>query len=574
MESLSYSKNLSDYIELINRKKLFILAIWFTITVLSVIFALILPKSYRSTATLLIEAPLQGKILELMPAQFADEQLHSIYQKVMTTKNIDMILGKNKLYEELRNKYTKQDLVELFKENLQVELATSSISGGNNSNSSKAEIAFNISFMASEPEMAKDIVAQIAELFIQVNNSSRTNRVTKATDFLKEESDKLNEDLKVIDKKIVRYKEEHNFNLPEQMAANLAAIDRSETELRDTENQIRTTKDRLAFLTVELAKEENAIAPSLEDKSSKTSERSIDKLYAEYLRLSNLYLPSHPSIIQLKREIQALDPTFDSQINNSDIQQQLAKAELNLAKMKKNYAENHPDIVSLKKQITSLQQQIKNFQRPDLKERVSGRNTKNPAILAVELQYKTAQSELDAAFQKQEFLKRKLEQLRSNIQAAPQIEMGYSDLMRERDNVIKKYTQLKEKLADVKVLETLEKEQQGQTLTILEEPVAPIHPEKAIRRKVAIGGFFLGLIAGLGIVLGLDFFDPHVRGYRAVEAITGLTPLVMIPYIESPDEEEKKIRDTRRFKIMLIISGVIILILMGVIASYMFFFKS
>ncbi len=573
METFSYSKNLADYVELINRKKFFILTIWFTITVLAVIFALTLPKSYRSTATLLIEAPLQGKILELMPAQFADEQLHSIYQRVMTTKNIDMILDKNKLYEELRNEYTKQDLVELFKENLQVELATSSISGGSSSTSSKAEIAFNISFIDSDPEITKEIVTQIAELFIQINNSSRTNRVTKATDFLKEESDKLNEDLKEIDNKIVGYKEEYNFSLPEQTAATIAAIDRSETELRDTENQIRTTKDRLAFLTVELAKEENYISPSVSDKNGKTNESSLDKLYAEYTRISNLYLPSHPSVIRLKREIKALDPSFDSYNNNSDIKQQLTNAELNLTRMKKNYGENHPDIVSLKKQIDSLQQQIKKTQRPDIKTSMSSRNVRNPTILSVELQYKTAQSELDALLHKQDFLKEKLEKLRSNIQAAPQIEMGYSDLMRERDNIIKKYTQLKEKLADVKVLETLEKEQQGQTLTILEEPIVPIHPEKAIRRKVAIGGFFLGLIAGLGMVLGLDFFDPNIRGYRAIEAITGLTPLVVIPYIESPDEEQKKIRDARRFKTLFIVVGIIILITISSVAGY-FLFKT
>jgi capsular polysaccharide biosynthesis protein len=139
--------------------------------------------------------------------------------------------------------------------------------------------------------------------------------------------------------------------------------------------------------------------------------------------------------------------------------------------------------------------------------------------------------------------------------------MGYTDLIRERDNAIKKYTQLKEKWLDAKLVQTLEEQQQGQTLTIIEQPAIPSHPEKAIRRKVAIGGFFMGIIAGLGVAFLVEFLEPGIRGYRAISEITGLMPLVVVPYIESPSElEERLVKQSQLRKVIIWISIACILI--------------
>jgi succinoglycan biosynthesis transport protein ExoP len=134
---------------------------------------------------------------------------------------------------------------------------------------------------------------------------------------------------------------------------------------------------------------------------------------------------------------------------------------------------------------------------------------------------------------------------------APQVEMEYVDMIRARDNIMKKYTQLKEKWLDAKLTQTLEEQTQGQTLTLIEQPVVPRNPEKAIRRKVAIGGFFMGLMAGLGVAFLVELLEPGIRGYRAVRQITGLMPLAVVPYIETPAElEEQQVKQKQMRKIM------------------------
>ncbi len=530
---ISNLKTFADYLYLAKKRKYYILITWLLVSVISVIAAYFIPKTYRSTATMLIEAPLPTKLFESTVSQYADEQIQSVYQRVMTTDNVFSIIELNGLYDDIKNDYTRHELADFFRDSAEIELAASSLTP--KANSGMAEIAFNISFSDSDATTAKEIVSSLVTLFIEQNDKSRTQRVIKATDFLMEESSKLNRELQEIDNKIVKYKEQNNFSLPEQAEGNFAAIDRTENELRDTDSQIRAAKERIAFLASELARAQEIMPGKLDDKAPQSKDEALRMLRIQYLQLSSIYSPSHPSITRLKREIKTLDPTFEGQPSEKGVLKQLPGSASNLQMENQN----------------------------------TNRQNTNPAYLGVEAQFKSSQSELQSLVQKQDYLKAKLEKMQNLLSLAPQVEKGYNDLIRERDNTTKKYTQLKEKWLDAKLLQT--QEQQGQTLTIIEQPVIPTHPEKAIRRKVAIGGFFLGLFAGIGLAFVLEFMDQRLVGYRAIAEATGLMPIVVIPYIETPSEEKNKLSDQQKEKkIAVWIIGVCIC-LVTIIAFYFFY---
>jgi uncharacterized protein involved in exopolysaccharide biosynthesis len=565
-----YTKTLADYFDLVKRRKYYIIVIWLLVSLTSVIVAYNLPKIYRSTATMLIEAPIPTKLFESTVSQYAEEQIQSIYQRVMTTDNVLSIINSNDFYNDIKNDYTEYELADLFKKNTEVKLATSALSP--QTNSGMAEIAFNISFTDTVPAKAQEVAAKLAALFIAQNDKARTQRAIKATDFLMEESDKLNQELQEIDRKIAAYKEQNNFTLPEQVQGNLAAIDRMETELRDTDSQIRSTKERNIFLAAELARAQQEFPGTLNDKTSQNSENSLSALRARYLRFSSIYSPSHPSVVRLKREIKALDPTFEGQPAEEDVLKQLEEARRELKLQEETYAGNHPDIAKHRKQVAGLEQQLKNTSsRLQQKQDATSIYTTNPAYLSVEAQYKSSQSELQSLMQKQDYLKAKLEKTQNTILQAPQVEIGYTNLIRERDNTMKKYTQLKDKLLDAKVVQTMEEQERGQTLTIIEQPNLPLHPEKAVRRKVAIGGFFMGIIAGLGVAFFLEFLDPGLRGYRVIGEVTGLTPLVVVPYIESlAESEERMVKQNQQRKIVVWTSVTLILLAIAVLMYFFF----
>jgi len=563
------SKTLADYLDLVKRRKYYIVVTWLLVSLISVIVAYNLPKIYKSTATMLIESPIPTKLFESTVSQFGEEQIQSIYQRVMTTDNVLSIIESNGLYNDIKNGFTKYELADLFRGSAEVKLATSSITP--KTNSGMAEIAFDISFSDSEASKAKEIASKLATLFIEQNDKARTQRAKKATEFLEEESDKLNRELQEIDSRIATYKEQNSFSLPEQVQGNLAAIDRAETELRDTDSQIRATKERIAFLSAELARAQEEPIGKLDDKAPQSRDDALRSLRAQYLQFSSIYSPSHPSVVRLKREIKALDPTFEGQPVEADVLKQLAEAKHELKLLEETYASNHPDIAKRRKQIDRLEQQLKNTPPSSRqKQETAVTHTTNPAYLGVEAQYKSSQSELQSLIQKQDYLKAKLEKMHNILLLAPQVEMGYTDLIRERDNTIKKYNQLKEKLLDAKLVQTMEQQQQGQTLTIIEQPVIPSHPEKAIRRKVAIGGFFMGIIAGLGVAFLVEFLEPGIWGYRAIAEITGLMPLVVVPYIESPADLEERLVKQNQMRKIIVWTGVAFIIIATIVMCIFF----
>lgn len=563
----TYTKNINDYIDLLCRRKRYIIVPWLLISLISVIVAYNLPKAYKSTVTLLMQAPMPIKLTESPVRLFADEQIQTIYQRVLTTENVLSIIEKYGLYGSTEGsfaKHDKYDLVGPFKESTEVELATSTL---DDKNAKFADIVFNLSFSYKDAKKVQGVVAELARLLIVQNDKARTQHAVKVTDFLQEELEKISLKSQEIDSKIAKYKEQNIFSLPEQAQGNLATIDRTENELRDTDNQIRATKDKIIFLGAELARAQTEFPATLGDKTPKNKEDALKMLKAKYTQLSGIYSPLHPDVVRVQRELKALGSSVDLQPIEEDVRQQLAAARHDLKLLEQTYADNHPEIVNRRNQISKLEQQLRKARSTS-----SGDlsvHTSNPAYTGLEVEYKNSQSEFQSLIQKQEYLKTKLENTRNILSQAPQIEMEYNDLVRERDGTQKKYNQLKEKWLDAKLVQTMEEQQQGQTLSIIEAPIIPTHPEKANRQKVAIGGFFAGLVAGIGLAFFAEFLDPGLRGYRSLVATTGLMPLIVIPYIESFTEETEKLaKVNQRRKIVVWTTAVCILL---VIAAVLFF---
>ena len=98
-------KSFADCLGLVKRRKYLIVLPWLLTSVVSVIVAFNLPKTFRSTATMLFESPLPTKLFESTVTRYADEQIQSIYQRVMKTDNVLAIIESNGLYPEAKNSF-------------------------------------------------------------------------------------------------------------------------------------------------------------------------------------------------------------------------------------------------------------------------------------------------------------------------------------------------------------------------------------------------------------------------------------------------------------------------------------
>ena len=386
----------------------------------------------------------------------------------------------------------------------------------------------------------------------------RTQRATKTTEFLSEEADRVNRDIQNIENKIAEFKEKFGRSLPELLPANLTAAERVSTDLLQTENQINLLKERIAYLTTSLpqARKETPVPQQIGEKATAglSKEEQIRALKAEYMHLTSQYNLAHPDVVRVERQIKALDPGFEGVPDKQDVALELEKARQDLDSFEDKYGENHPDVVKLKQKIKKLeQQQIAPKTAAEAQPAAAANvptGSSDPVYISLVGQLNSSQTELEGLLKRQVELRKSLDQINNYIAQTPQVERGYNELVRGRASNMEKYTELKDKAQEAKLAQALEEGQKGESFTLIEPPLLPDKPEKGTRAKFVFMGIGAGLVVGLGGVFLAEALDSSVRGFRALQTITGIPPIMVIPYVINDDDLE---HDRKRMKLLKII---------------------
>jgi hypothetical protein len=77
----------------------------------------------------------------------------------------------------------------------------------------------------------------------------------------------------------------------------------------------------------------------------------------------------------------------------------------------------------------------------------------------------------------------------------------------------------------------LETEQKGERFTMVEAPRLPAKPYKPNRLAIVVVGLVLGIMAGVGLNLGLGYVDDRIYSSDLLSHVTGLPVLVGVPMI-------------------------------------------
>src|SRR5580658_7989490 len=86
---------------------------------LTVLLALLLPPTYRSTATILIEQQeIPQELVRSVITSFADQRVQVISQRVMTTQNLLSLIDRYKLYPDQRQRVPREVLLEKMREDI------------------------------------------------------------------------------------------------------------------------------------------------------------------------------------------------------------------------------------------------------------------------------------------------------------------------------------------------------------------------------------------------------------------------------------------------------------------------
>lgn len=521
--------SLLDYLSILRRRAWLMVATFVSVFAVAVAVALLVPPVYQSTGTIMIESQqIPNDLVQATVTSYADERIEIIKQRVMTRDNLLRIIEKYQLFKDRGLSFTPSEQIDEMRQLMGVQLINANLRQGQRGS---ATIAFKVSFEHRRPDIAQRVANELVTLFLSENVKVRSERATQTTEFLTQEANKFKAELDALENQIATYKQENGSALPQNMTLSMNAIQRLESELRDTERDFRTAEEELRYLDVELAGAKAAVV-SAAAASGAGSPAAVAAAVAD--------------------------------ANEAELQ----KARALLARMATAYTDSHPDVRATKRRIEALEKAIEDAAKspqpaaPTAGTRAPGVST--PVVAAAELVVAKLESRISAARSRMQVLqsqqasiRSRLGEAESQLLKAPQVERGLAALMRDHDGAKRKYEEIRAKQMTAQVAENLEGDQKAERFSLLEPPLTPDRPIKPDRKKMVALGFVLAAVSAAGLVMLLETLHGTVRGADAVTAIVGQRPLVLVPYIAIAEEALQQRRWMLRMLVLALVGVVI-----------------
>lgn len=479
--------NLGSIIGAAKRRFLFFLIPFVLILVGSVIVGLILPPSYLSGGTILVETQqISPDLVESTLNTDPNQRIKAIEQRVMTRENLLKIIDKYNVYGNDRKVMTVSSLVDIMQENIQIAVITSSLGGRRG----EATIAFKVGFIHESPQIATDVANELVTLFLSENVRTRTERATEATAFISEEAEKVRRRLAQVESEIVDYKRKNKDALPEHLGLRQNMLERTETEIRDMRRDIRALEEEKRYLQIELT-------------SARTGR------------------------------------TAEGGLQQSEPAQSLATLKDQLLDASSRLTDSHPTVISLKKRIAALEQQVEAETAAALaasQGQSSAPTAYNPVVETLQVRISATDEKIAELRRQISAASGRLKDLEAIILEIPQVERGFASLNRTYEDLLAKLNSLETKQAQAQLSQNLEEEKKAERFVLLEPPIIPTEPISPDRPKIMGVGALFALAVGVGFVFLIEFFDKRIRSASELEAVLKHPPIVSIPYIHTQEE--------------------------------------
>ncbi|MEP6936130.1 MAG: hypothetical protein ABI988_19680, partial [Nitrospirota bacterium] len=373
---------------------------------------------------------------------------------------------------------------------------------------------------------------------------SRERQAQEATSFLQQEADNLSKHIGKVDDKIAALKHRAKGALPELMSLNQQLMDQADRELTDIDQQVRSLEERKNYLEGELA----TINPNTPIMSV-TGERILDSverlraLRAEYTGASANLAPSHPDIMKMKQEIEALEKETGQPPDNEEVSKALVDARATLATYLERMGKDHPDVVRTQRKVEALEQEVLRFKATPRAH--STQRPENPAYINIQSQLNSATSSLGALLKARMEVKQRRQDYATRLERTTGIEPDYLVLTRDRDTTGLKYQDIRSRLLEAKVSEGLEVQQKGERFSLLDPPSLPEKPDKPNRPAIVLLGFILALAGGIGTGAAVESLDHSIRSPEQLARLTQLSPLAMIPFMPNEQDLSRAVKRRR-----------------------------
>jgi len=535
-------------------------------SLITLLVALLLPSTYESMATILIEQQeIPQELVRSVITSFADERVQVISQRVMTTQNLLSLIDRYDLYPKVRQKQPREVLLKRMRDDIVMKMISADVIDPRSGRPQQATIAFSVAYQSRSPDLALKIANELASLYLSENLTSRTQTAQQTSSFFSEQSAREAAHIAELDKNLAAFKAKHHDKLPELEQLNVQSLERTELELRDAENRVDSLDSQRVLLEAQLAQiSPNTVVYSDTGQRVFGAEDRLKALKSQLASYRARYGPDHPDVISTQREVDGLEKEIKAEDGTADRLRQLSEAKAKLASDLQKYSADHPDVVHLKREIEALEKEVQADANAGVTQTARA-HADNPVYIQVKGQLDAVGIDRENAIKKREELHSKLEDYEKRMAQSPEVEREYHTMARELESAQFKYQEILSKQTEVQVAQNLETERKGEKFTMIEPPQPPEKPIRPNRILILAGGLVLSLALGVGAVAARETLDASVRGPSDIRLMLQVPALASIPVILTAADRRR-----RRKIAMYSWSGGITFIVLAAISVHLF----
>ena len=492
-------------------------------------FAFSLPDMYKSRGYILIEAAsIPEAIVRSTVTTYATRQLTNLNEKILTIPTLMRLVEEFDLYPNERGNTPLEVLAAKARMAISINVETrDTVSGGGVPR--PEAVGFTISFEDEDPAVTKLVADELIAMYLEENLKLRSEQTTETVDFLEDEIAQLEEEIGELEGELARFKEENADRLPSLNALNMGQMTRIDGQLMQFEGELQALEQTRISVKAQLATIDSSIPTRLSDGTFALS--PLDQLKSLQTQLTvyqGRYSEDHPDVVATRRDIEALRQRFGIDVDLGQLDEELRDARAEYALATEKYSSDHPDVLQLRRKIDQLERELLETTEKQLEANVE---PDNPAYI----QLTATLNQLDAQEQN---LRTKIAKLNADlvdyeqrVRDTPQVEKDLAALTRTLNSTSNRYWVMRDKQFAAKMGETLESENKGEEMILIEPPRVPLKPFKPNRGAIITLALLFALVAGVGVTQLADSMDKSIRGSAAIVALQGVPPLVEVPYI-------------------------------------------
>ncbi|MCH5372994.1 MAG: hypothetical protein JJ992_03385, partial [Planctomycetes bacterium] len=351
---------LGDYLRIAKRRLPYLIVPFLILSVAAISLISLLPPIYRSTGIIAIDSQqIPDDLVRSTVRGSADQRIGFISQLVMTSARLEEIIRDFRLYPKEVSELPMQTVVDEFRKNVRVDAVQDPYSAS-------TTISFTVAFDHPDPHVARAVATRLTNLFLNENAENRRARATETADFLREETARLEDQVRVFEKQIADFKQNNSDALPEHLTMRVSMLQQAEFDLRAVQRDISSGEQELRFLKTQLTTGASILKPGGDARSEDLTPLDRLRLLSTQLRDATAsYTAAHPDVIRLKRlvaqaraDVSAHQAAADGDGNidgslpaNGTVQQNIVSAETRLTSLREQERDLGTRIKELQSQI-------------------------------------------------------------------------------------------------------------------------------------------------------------------------------------------------------------------------------